>query len=118
MMSVRIDFNLVHPFFREPLYVPVDWTFPFLPRVGESVGGWIWIQQGNWKQSEIEKNLSEEGNESWESHRARQFGFDAWLYEVSMECNTSFNIDYSRRHDWPSGEIRVNMYLNEDGKPI
>ncbi len=116
-MSVCIYFNFVHPFFREPLRVPVDWSFPFLPRIGESIGGWIWIQQGNWEQEKIEKELSDEGKKSWDSHRARDFGFEDWLYEVSMECGTVFSILYFRRHDWPSGEIRVDMYLNEDGKP-
>jgi hypothetical protein len=115
-MSVRINFNLVHPCFHEPLCVPVDWDFPFLPRVGESVGGWVWIRQGHWEQSEVEKELSEEGKKSWEEHRSDTFGFDDWLYEVSMECDIVCSVTYHRRHDTP--DTRVDMYLNADGKPL
>jgi hypothetical protein len=115
-MSVRIYFNFVHPWFHEPLRVPLDWSFPFLPRIGESVHGWIWIKQGEWEQSQVEKELSVEGKKSWESHRAKKFGFDDWLYEMSMECSTIFEISYFHHPDWPSGEIRMEMWLNEDGK--
>jgi hypothetical protein len=94
----------------------VDWTFPFLPRVGESVGGWVWIQQGNWKQSEIEKELSEEGRESWEGDRARNAGFDDWLYEMSCECNMVYSVYYSRSHDMPPDKIEIEMWLNDTGK--
>jgi len=115
-MKARINFYLVHPWFHEPLRIPVDWNFPFLPRVGESVGGWVWIKQGKWKQSEVEKELSEEGKQNWESQRSEKFGFDDWLYEMSMECNTVYSIYYHRLHDKP--DIRVEMYLNADGKPL
>ncbi len=118
-MSVRINFHFVCDYFRDDdVRIPVEWTFPFLPRVGESVGGWVWIQQGEWKQEEIESRLTREGQKRWEEYREGGGRFEDWLYEVATECGKICSIGYVKLHDSPSGEIRVNMWLNGDGEPL
>lgn len=53
-MSVHIKFNLDHDFFKEPLSVTVEWKFPFLPRIGEAVNAWIWIEEAQISPEKIE----------------------------------------------------------------
>ncbi len=116
-MSVRVNFHLISPLFLDEIFVPVDWTFPFLPRVGERIGGWIWIQDGRWDQAKIEKELTDEGEKHLALHRERGFEFDDWLYEVSMECGKVYGITYAKYPDSPPGDIIVDIWVNETGEP-
>ena len=43
-MGAHIKFSMEHRYFRDWLEVDVDWNYPFLPRVGEFVNAWIWIE--------------------------------------------------------------------------
>ena len=114
-MSVHINFNLDHPYFLEPLQVGVEWKFPFLPRVGESVNAWIWIEETQISRERIEKLLSAEGKESLESEDfSGQNTLNDWLYEVGIQCDTVFSISYYKKDSEPH-EIYVEMYLNDTG---
>ncbi len=111
-----MQFNFLSLYWIDELRVQVDWTLPFLPRIGERIGGWIWINEGRWDQAEIEKMLTSEGEEYWASCRAGGMKFKDWLYEVSMECKTVFGISYSKFHGSPPGEIIVDIWVNETGE--
>ena len=118
-MSVHVNFNLIHPFFKDALRVTVEWDFPFLPRVGESVSPRIWIEESKIKRKEIEYLLSEKGKVNLKAQNfSKDFAFDDWLYEVGIECDTVFGISYYKDSNVVPAEIYVGMYLNKDGKSI
>lgn len=114
-MSVHINFNLDHPYFREPLQVWVKWKFPFLPRVGESVNAWIWIEEAQISSDKIESLLSTEGEESRNAEIHKNLSLNDWLYEVGMECNTVYSISYYKNDKTEPNEIYIQMYLNDTG---
>lgn len=113
-MSIHINFNLDHPFFREPLQVKVKWTFPFLPRVGESVNAWIWIEEAQISNKEIERLLTAEGEKSYKAEIHHKFTLNDWLYELGMECNKVYSISYYKEQSDPYN-IYVEMFLNDTG---
>lgn len=114
-MSVPIYFNLDHSCFREPLRIRVEWKFPFLPRVGESVNAWIWIEETELNNKEIEDLLSAEGEKSRNAEIHKGFSLNAWLYEVGMECDTVYSISYYKNDKVNPHEIYIEMYLNDTG---
>jgi hypothetical protein len=114
IMSVHINFNLDHPYFREPLRVRVEWKFPFLPRVGELVNAWIWIEEAEISNEKIESLLTAEGEDSRNAEIHKTFSLNAWLYEVGMECNKVYSISYYKEDSAPH-DIYVEMYLNDTG---
>lgn len=115
-MSVHINFNLDHPFFLEPLRVRVEWKFPFLPRVKESVNPWIWIEEAPISREKIEKLLSSEGRESLESEDfSGEITLNDWLYEVGIECDFVYRISYYKDDKVEPHEIYIDMYLNDTG---
>lgn len=111
-MSVHINFNLDHPNFREPLRVGVEWKFPFIPRIGESVNAWIWIEERQIDSEEIENLLTAEGEKRRNSYS--DLSLNDWLYEVGIECNTVYGISYYKDKS-ESGDIYIEMYLNDTG---
>lgn len=113
-MSVHINFNLDHPYFREPLRVRVEWKFPFLPRIGEAVNAWIWIEEAEISSEKVEKLLTEEGEESYNEDIHGKFTLNDWLYEVGMECDKVYSISYYKEKSEPHN-MYVEMYLNDTG---
>lgn len=91
-MSIHIKFNLIHPYFREPLRVGVEWGFPFLPRIGESVNAWIWIEEEQISREKVEKLLTKEGKESLAEYDfSKETSLNNWLYEVGVvTCSNLF----------------------------
>ncbi len=113
-MSVYINFNMVHPYFGEPLQVRVNWKFPFLPRVGESISAWIWIEERQISDEEIENLLTSEGEKSRNAEIHKNFSLNDWLYEVGMDCEIIYSISYYKEDSEPQN-IYVEMYLNDTG---
>lgn len=113
-MSVHVNFNLEHPYFTEPLRVRFEWKFPFLPRVGEYVNAWIWIEEAQVSNEKIESILMEEGRKSRNSERYKNFALNDWLYEVGMECDRVYLISYDNERSDPR-DIYVSLYLNDTG---
>lgn len=115
-MSVAVYFNLDHPFFREPLRVRVNWAFPFLPRVGEKVSPWIWIEEKEIPREVIEELLSGEGKESLNTEDfSGENTLNDWLYEVGIQCNAVYSISYFKYDEGEPHEIYIEMYLNDTG---
>lgn len=116
-MSIYINLNLDHPFFREPLRVGIKWAFPFLPRIGESINPWIWIEGKEIKLADIKLLLSAEGEYSLNAETLTEtFTLNDWLYEVGIDCDCICGISYYKNDKVTPHEIYVNMFLNETGK--
>lgn len=111
-MSVPVYFNLDHSFFKEPLRVSVNWTFPFLPRVGETVSPWIWIEEKEISREKIEKLLSSEGIDSLNAEDfSGENTLNDWLYEVGIQCDTVYSISYFKNDKVDPYEISKCSYL-------
>ena len=78
-MGAHIKFSMEHRYFRDWLEVDVDWNYPFLPRVGEFVNAWIWIEAGKFSRADIEKILNPDGQENLNSEFYRDY--------TSVYCN-------------------------------
>lgn len=113
-MSVHINFNLDHPYFSEPLQVRVEWKFPFLPRVGELVNAWIWIEEAVINNKRIERLLTTEGENSYNTEIHDTSTLNDWLYELGMECNKVYSISYYKERSEPHN-IYIQMFLNDTG---
>lgn len=101
-MSVHVKFSIEHPYFQDWLEVDVCWNFPFLPRVGEFVNAWIWIEAGKFDYADAEKILSSEGLKSLHSEYYRDYALSDWLYEVGMECSRVCRVSYYREKNNPA----------------
>lgn len=113
-MSVLVYFNLDHPYFQEPLRVRVEWKFSFLPRVGESVNAWIWIEEAEISNEEIENLLTTEGEKNRNAEYNKNCSLNDWLYEVGIECSKVYGISYYKKKSEPH-DIYVEMWLNDTG---
>lgn len=111
-MSVHINFNLEHRFFSDSLRVGVEWNFPFLPRIGEHINGWIWIEQLEFGREQIEELLTSAGQQSLEKFCIGKLTLNDWLYEVGMECDTVYDLAYYQSRNNPH-EIYVELYMRE-----
>jgi hypothetical protein len=98
----------------EPLSVIVEWKFPFLPRIGEAVNAWIWIEETQISPEKIESILTTEGKKSRDAQIHRNFTLNDWLYEVGMECDKVYDISYYKEKSEPHN-IYVRMCLNDTG---
>ena len=87
-MGAHIKFSLEHQYFKEWFEVDVDWNYPFLPRIGEFVNAWIWIEARKFDRADIGEILSPGGLKSLNSERYQDYSVEDWLYEVGMECST------------------------------
>lgn len=114
-MSIDIIFNLDHPHFREPLRVRVEWKSLFLPRIGEAVNAWIWIEETGISNEEIDRLLSAEGKKCYNEESQRNFDLNNWLYELGMECSVVYSISYHKEKSEPR-DVYVEMFLNDTGK--
>lgn len=108
-MSTDIKFAVIHSFFDNPLEVWVKWNLPFLPRAGEDVNGWVWIDK-NLRREDIMDNLTTEGKRN-----LAQWNGDLsdWLYEVGIVAGTVSSVSYYEKKD-KKGEIYAIVWLKED----
>ena len=94
----------------------VNWTFPFLPRIGEAVNAWIWIEENEIPREVIEKLLSDEGEKSLNAEDfSGENTLNDWLYEVGIQCSTIYDIAYYKYAGEEPHEIYIEMFLNENG---
>jgi hypothetical protein len=89
--SVFVCFSLDSRYFSEPVDVFAKWEYPYLPRVGETVSGWLWIESEHINLSRLYENLSPEGLQYF---KQSNLDFVNWLYELSMECDYVRSIGY------------------------
>jgi len=116
-MSVPVYLNFESPLFRDCLRLRCEWPFPFLPRIGESIGGWVWIDQTNFEVKDIEPLLSEAGKKYMAEYLAAEENtLKDWLYEMNIECSMVFAICYSKKPNSAPNEVHVEMWLNDTGK--
>ncbi len=109
-MGTYIKFHIMHPFFREPLVAGMEWNFPFLPRVGESINPWVWIEAKDVRMSNLEDILTEEGKKSLKKEKYR---VEDWLYEVGINDNDYVkSISYYRNSDENKKLGEYDFYLN------
>ncbi len=113
-MRTYIIFHLDHPYFIEPLRIRVEWKCLFLPRIGESINAWIWIEEAEISKEKVECLLSEEGRKSYNDEFRNNSTLNDWLYELGMECDTVYSISYYKENSDPHN-IYVQMYLNDTG---
>lgn len=116
-MGAHIKFSMEHRYFRDWLEVDVDWNYPFLPRVGEFVNAWIWIEAGKFSRADIEKILNPDGQENLNSEFYRDYTLDDWLYEIGMECNKVYGVSYYREKNDPAN-IYARVSLSELGTAL
>jgi len=105
--SIFVKFVITSRYFFYPAEVLVKWDFPYIPRVGETVSGWVWIESKHIKLENLYINLSADGQDFFEKSG---LDFVNWLYEVSIECDIVSSIDYVRDCDI----ITPCIYLSED----
>lgn len=108
-MKTNIQFSVEHSFFRDLFRTRIEWECSFLPRVGEHVNGWIWIDEKLTSRDAIAPFLSTEGEVSlrrWDGL------LSDWLYEVSMETGYVKSVSYFRDTNNPD-KIVVHIRLGE-----
>lgn len=108
-MKTNIQFSVEHSFFRDLIQSWVEWECPFLPRIGEHVNGWIWIDEKETNRDAIAPFLTAEGEESL---RCWDGLLSDWLYEVSMETGNVKSVYYFRDVADPD-KIAVHIRLGE-----
>jgi len=113
-MSVYVEFQTIHSFFNDPFVVGMEWDFPFLPRIGETVNPWIWIKAKEIKMSDLENYLTEEGKKNLEKNSG---DLEDWLYEVGLDGKHVKNIAYYRNvSHMPkigNGDYYIVIYLGD-----
>lgn len=116
-MSVRVNLTLIHDYFRDSLVVrDVEWTCPFLPRVGEAVNPWIWIEAKEIKLVDVKNSYPKKGKKHLKKEKlTKTFTINDWLYEVSIGCDRVFDVSFYKNDKIIPAEIYVNLYLNQDG---
>lgn len=91
----EILMSIEGPYFKDELDVWVDWTLPFLPRVGEWINSWVWIEGNSFDVEEIKKILTAEGLKSLEKWDGE---LKDWLYEYS-DCVVKSVSYYRNQND-------------------
>ncbi len=107
-MKTDISLSIDHPYFNEPYRTRIEWDFPFLPREGEFINGWIWIDE-RISLKDIKPYLSSEGKESlqkWEGE------ISDWMYEVSIAAGDVRSVSYYRDKNDPK-KIVAHLSLCE-----
>lgn len=106
---IEIKVSIEHSYFLDTLDVWMKWEFPFLPRIGESVSPWIWIEQNTFEIEKLKENLSEEGQKSlndWEGE------LTDWLYEVGITADVVSNLVYFQNR--ADNTLYVHLFMQED----
>jgi hypothetical protein len=107
---IKIRFNIINEFFiLDCLIVWVDWKFPFLPRIGDSVGAWIWIESEQFDLSKVEEKLTPEGISDL---KFRGGDIESWLYDVGCESGFVSLVSFSKEYN--DDEIVVDIYLGKE----
>ena len=108
-MAVNVQFCIEHHYFCDALYVWMKWEFPFLPRIGESVSPWFWIEEGTYDPDKIKSMFTSEGLASWD---AWQGDFKSWLYEMGISVDTIANLSYFKGRE--DGCPYVHLLMQEE----
>lgn len=106
---VNIKVCIDHRYFLEPLVVWMKWEFPFLPRIGESVSPWLWIEQNTFEEDRIYEKMSEEGRKSWNDWDGE---LTDWLYDLGISADVISDLAYFRRQ--ADNSLFVQLYMHED----
>ena len=96
LCRIFVRFIIESRYFLEPIAVYAIWNCPFLPRVGETVSGWLWIESKYIKLERFYNKLSNEGEENFKKSK---LDFVNWLYEVSTECDHVAWVSYFKDDD-------------------
>jgi hypothetical protein len=102
---IDIQFCIEHPLFLSPFHVWVEWLFPFLPRVGETVDSWLWIESKYMYMENCKKILTKEGDIAFNSSGD---DFKDWLATIANEANYVYQVSYFVNE----GEVCVFIGLN------
>ena len=115
---VKIKFYIQSRFFKMHPTVMVDWSSPFIPRIGEDVSPWIYLNSPHLKLHLFKDDLSEDGkkfiakcpdipdcpeDEKWLN----------WLYELLCEADLYIK-HISYYHDKDSQDIIIHIGLFDD----
>lgn len=108
---VDILVSVEHHYFCEPLEVWMTWDFPFLPRIGESVSPWLWIEQHVFEVDKVKKNLTEAGQKSLDNWSG---DLTSWLYEMGISADVIYNLAYYRKRDDKTPYVHLFMREEEN----
>jgi len=103
--DVKILFHIDSKYFQDCFRVWVDWKYPFLPRLGDYVNGWIWIESEHIELSQLESLLTDEGKQSLKKFKGE---ITDWLYEV--ESGHVNDVSFIKTH---KGDHQIHIYLSE-----
>jgi len=105
--SLDVLFHIYSEYFREPLTVWVAWDFPYMPRTGEYVNGWIWIESKHFDLALAENLLTEEGKALRKKEGLEMKDF---LYEISISKNRIESLCYYKND---RGGFDIHLHINE-----
>jgi hypothetical protein len=97
-------------YFMEPLEVWVKWAFPFLPRTGEHINGWVWIDEVDFEEMNVEEFLTQEGFEAFKNSGS---SLTDWLFEKSIGENIAQSVSFMKRK---GGEVFVYILVGPEKK--
>jgi hypothetical protein len=106
--AIDVCFAFEHEYFGEPLEVWVKWGFPFLPRQGEYIGGWIWIDSEDYNEEYVMNVLTDEGLEDFKNTGRK---LSDWLYDIFIGVNIVKSVSYMKKH---GEEIYVMIFVGAD----
>jgi len=104
--SLDMLFHIYSEYFKEPLTVWVDWDFPYMPRTGEYVNGWIWIESEHLNMSEVEDLITEEGKAF---RKKRKLTMKSFLYEIGIENNQIGSLCYYKND---RGGLDIHLHIS------
>lgn len=106
---IDIKISVEHSYFLDTLDVWMKWEFPFLPRIGETVSPWLWIEQNTFEIEKIKEMLSEEGRKSFDEWNGE---LTSWLYEVGIMADVVSNVVYFRSN--ADNTTYVHLFMREE----
>lgn len=106
---IDIKISVEHSYFLDTLDVWMKWECPFLPRIGETVSPWLWIEQNTFEIEKIKEMLSEEGRKSFDEWDGE---LTNWLYEVGITADIVSNVVYFRSNT--DNTTYVHLFMREE----
>ena len=103
--NVKILFHIDSRLFLDCFTVWVDWKYPFLPRIGDYVNGWNWIESEHIDISKLDAILTDEGTESLKNFKGDT---SDWLFE--LESGHVYDVSFIKSK---KGEYQIHIYLSE-----